>query len=775
MFHNSFTTQRTAWTMTEFSEWMPPVAYPALVGSGKLTVGLDCTGLQGLTDRVASSAGSTAAPFHVTQADLYVLHEGMITEHLSRNEVWVTGQDVPPGETLYGLRKNFMPLGYLKQAFILDGRKIAGEAIIEAGKQWTRTWDLKRAILTNAYLLDKRVPVATEIFLPHGSETVYLKLTRGAVTGEGEFRWTVDLRLETRGGLPIYDQPDAVQVGERTLSATIDSASSFLPNEPYTVHYGVAASGAAVAMHTGGWTVTMAGPLAEAQTAYLRLDFHRLAGTTRTHTGARQAVLETVLAAFNAADYLSARHAHAAAYAEFWAHTADIEVEPVDALEETRRFMLHMSEYLLHCGSDFSCGGSPQFAFFHQNGWGASNFHDQHYVVDGIARANMWPAAESHAHWLRGVMRDTGRAFPWMMNYDGTLTTAPEIDRAPMSDAGRALLAMRLYELAGAHKETLLRDTVYPILRRVADMAVTDWFVKKKGKRYIFRGVENDVMGDHAIEHEASTVLAFLTVLRKALEYSERLQVDDDLRARWQQIIDHTAIDVTQGRYANHLNATPDMAASGWLCHSYYIAECQRFLDDRVYAATVDFSHRQVGMNIPWIAYAVASSEIRLGRPNRAEQYVVDNLEHRVHGPGYFEECYPLWLAAIPPFESAHGSHLTAACEQIVLPDFWEPRIYVGKGMPAKFRMARVRFHHLRARDGVLLAGLSEPRRLAVVLENTGDAIEEEIVLSIPCEVGVTFRVLRDGFPVDHDFHGESVSVWIRLGSGEKTELVIEG
>jgi len=171
----------------------------------------------------------------------------------------------------------------------------------------------------------------------------------------------------------------------------------------------------------------------------------------------------------------------------------------------------------------------------------------------------------------------------------------------------------------------------------------------------------------------------------------------------------------------------------------------------------------------------VASSEIRLGRPNRAEQYVVDNLEHRVHGPGYFEECYPLWLAAIPPFESAHGSHLTAACEQIVLPDFWEPRIYVGKGMPAKFRMARVRFHHLRARDGVLLAGLSEPRRLAVVLENTGDAIEEEIVLSIPCEVGVTFRVLRDGFPVDHDFHGESVSVWIRLGSGEKTELVIEG
>ncbi|MEI6520085.1 MAG: hypothetical protein WCO98_08635 [bacterium] len=774
MFHNNFISKMTPWTITETSEWMPVVAYPALVGSGRLTMGIDCTGLQGLPDRIASSAGSAAAPFHVTQSDLYILHEGMIGEHLSRNEVMVTGKDVAPDDTLYGQRKNFMPLGYLAQTFTINGKEISGEDILAAGKRWTREWDLKKAILTNSFIIDKRVGVETEIFMPHGGESIYLKLIRKAAKGEGDFSWKIQLKLETRGGLPIFDQPGAVKASEQTLLATIDRDSSYLPNEPYTVIYGAGAVGANVEMLPTGWEISMTGAVAIEQTAYLRLDFQRLAGAERDDAVTRQQKLEKTLMLFSAGDYLSARQAHIAQYSNYWNQTADIEVDSIDALEITRRYMLHMSEYLLHCGSDFACGGSPQFAFYHQNGWGASNFHDQHYVVDGIARANMWEAAESHAHWLRRVMRETGRAFPWMMNYDGTITAPPEVDRAPMSDAGRALLAMRLYELAGIGKDTLLRDTVYPILRRVAEMAVSDWFYEHEG-RMIFRGVELDVMGDNAIEHDASTVLAFLTVIRKAIEYSNKLGVDADCLSRWQNVIDHTDINVVNGRYEDHRNAPPDAMASGWLCHSYYISECQRFLDDDIYAATVDYSHRQVSCNIPWIGYAVASSEMRLGRPDRAEQYFVDHLENRLHGPGYYEECYPLWMAAVPPFESAHGSHLTAACEQIVLTDFWEPRIYIGKGMPSKFRALRVRFSNLCARDGIIISGISEPRRLAVTLRNTGDAATEEIVLSIPCQAGVTFKVLRDGAETPHDFHGEFVSIIVTMKAGEETELVVEG
>ncbi len=95
--------------------------------------------------------------------------------------------------------------------------------------------------------------------------------------------------------------------------------------------------------------------------------------------------------------------------------------------------------------------------------------------------------------------------------------------------------------------------------------------------------------------------------------------------------------------------------------------------------------------------------------------------------------------------------------------------------MPAKFRMSRVRFSHLRARDGVIISGLSEPRRLAVTLHHTGDPVEEAIVLTIPCEAGVTFRVLRDGEEVVHDFHGETVTVRVALEYGMSTELVVEG
>jgi hypothetical protein len=775
MFHNSFISKITPWSITETSEWMPAVAYPALVGSGRLTMGIDCTGLQGLPDRIASSAGSSVAPFHVTQADLYILHEGMISEHLSRNEVLVTGKDVASSDTLYGQRKNFMPLGYLSQIFTLDGQEISGEDILTAGKRWTREWNLKQAILTSSFIIDKRVEVETEIFMPHGGESIYLKLTRKAAKGEGDFNWKIQLILETRGGMPIFDQAGAVKAGENTLLANIDKDSSYLPNEPYTVIYGAGADGANVEVTPAGWAISMTGPTAIEQTAYLRLDFQRLAGVERDYSVTCQQELEKTLSTFSASEYQVTRKSHIAQYSKFWNQTADIEVDSVDALETTRRYMLHMSEYLLHCGSDFACGGSPQFAFFHQNGWGASNFHDQHYVVDGIARANMWDVAESHAHWLRRVMRDTGRAFPWMMNYDGTITAPPEVDRAPMSDAGRALLAMRLYELAGTGKDKLLRDTVYPILHRVAEMAVSDWFYEQEG-RMIFRGVELDVMGDNPIEHDASTVLAFLTVIRKAIAYSEKLGVDAGCRPRWQKVIDHTNINVVNGRYEGHRDAPIDAMANCWLCHSYYISECQRFMNDDIYAATVDYSHRQVSCNIPWIGYAVASSEMRLGRPDRAEQYFIDHLENRLHGPGYYEECYPLWMAAVPPFESAHGSHLTAACEQIVLTDFWEPRIYIGKGMPSKFRTSRVQFSNLRARDGIIISGISEPRRLVVTLRNTGDmVVTEDIVLSIPCQVGVTFKVLRDGAETPHDFHGESVSVKVMLDAGEESEVVVEG
>ena len=774
MFHNSFNTQMTPWSLVETSEWFPSVAYPAMMGSGLLTIGLDASGLQGLTDKLAAAAGSSAAPFNVTQSELYVLREGMISEHLAQYEVRITGKDVAPGDTVYGLRKNFMPLGFLSQRFVLDGVTYTDDALLTVAKQWTRSWDLRGAVLTNRFCLAQKAWVEIEMFMPHGGEEAWLKLTRRAMKGTGIFRWEVELNLSTRDGEAIFDEPGSVTVGTNTLTAKISSNSRYRPNEQYTVLYGAAAAGMELALTTEGWQAILSGPAEEEQTAYLRLAFQRLAGEELADTAERCHILAEAMSTVDETHYREALQLHEENYADFWAQTADIELFPSDAIENTRRFMLHFSEYLLRCGCDFAYGGSPQFAFMHQNGWGASNFHDQHYVVDGLARANMWSAAEANARWMRRVMRPSGRAFPWMMTYDGTITAAPEIDRAPMSDAGRALLAMRLYELSGDDREAFLRETIYPIIRRVADMAVSDWFVEREG-RFILRGVELDVMGDTAIEHDAATVLAFLTVLRKAVAYSKMLEIDVDRRISWQRVIDGTVIEVVEGRYLNHLNASPDSHASGWFCHIYYIAEAQRFLDDRIYAATVDYSHRQVSCNIPWIGFAVASSEMRLGRPDRSEQYFIDHLENRLHGPGYFEECYPISGAAIPPFESAHGAHLTAACEQLVISDFWEPRIFIGRGMPAKMRAAEVTFSNLRARDGVLCSGVSTPRRLTVNLRHTGEPVVEKVELAIPCEAGVTFRVLRDGKETPHEFHGETVTVTVAMDRGQLTELVIEG
>jgi hypothetical protein len=436
--------------------------------------------------------------------------------------------------------------------------------------------------------------------------------------------------------------------------------------------------------------------------------------------------------------------------------------------------MLHMSEYMFHCGNDFGLGGTLQFLLFHQNGWGASNFHDHQYVVDGVARANMFDQAEANARWMRRVMAPEGRAFPWMMTYEGRSTTLPGRDRAPMSDANRALLAMRIYELAGRGREALLRDAVYPILQRVADMAVEEWFYEERG-RMLFRGVETDIMDQPPIINDAATVIMYLSVLRKAIEYAALLGVDDERRTRWQRVVERAALDVADGRYRPDLNAPDDARAGCWLGNIYYIAEAGEFLDNAIYARTRDHGQQFVDCNFPWIGFAAASSEMRLGRADRAEQFFVDSLEKRAHGPGYFEECLPIGAATLPPLGSAHGSHLVAACEQIVLSDFWRPRIWIGKGMPSKLRASRVRFSNLRARDGAILSGESDPRRLSARLHHTGDAVEMEVWLRIPCEAGEFFRVFRDGRKTPYTFHGESVSLRVPLRPGDETELLVEG
>jgi len=773
MFKDSKVTQLTAWTVLEESEGMPAVNYPALIGTGRLGIGLDCAGLQSLPDTLGPYLGCTAAPYHVTQADLYILHEGMISEHLYRDEAMYTGKEIPEGDSCYGMHRNFMPLGYLTQSFAYDGKQVDGDAVLAAGFGWRRAWDLRHAILTNTFQLERRITVETEIFAPQGSETVYLKLTRHAVPGAaGAFRWSVRLPLETRHGLRLF-AAEKISTGTNTILATIEQASLYQPSEDYAVLYGIAADGAGVEISADGWTVTLSGALNEESIAYLRLDFRRFAGLDAAADAAQQRdALEAGLAGFSAGAYAQAHAQHYQDYERFWDNTADIEVTNPDAFEVKRRFLLHMSEYLFHCGNDLSFGGTAQFLLFHQNGWGASNFHDQHYITDGVARANMWAQAEGNARWMRSVMHPVGRAFPWMMTYDGFATTPAARDRAPMSDANRALLAARIYEMAGRGRGILLRDTVYPIIKRVADMSVEDWFFEENG-RLLFRGVEADVMGDEATISDAATVLMFLSVLRKALAYSERLGVDAERRPVWQSVLDKVNIDVAAERYVPHLNAPIDAKAGCWLCNIYYIAEAQPFLDDRVYANTCDYGQPAVVCNLPWIGFAAASSEMRLGRPNRAEQFFVDTIEHRTHGPGYFEECAPVGTYGLPPLGTGHGAHLTAACEQVVRPDFWQHRVFIGTGLPAKLRSGLLHFRNIRGRDGLIISGDSSPKQLNVQLHHTGDPVEMEIILSLPCEIGTFFRVTQDGRDIGYDFHGETVTVRLPLEFDQHTELEI--
>ena len=81
----------------------------------------------------------------------------------------------------------------------------------------------------------------------------------------------------------------------------------------------------------------------------------------------------------------------------------------------------------------------------------------------------------------------------------------------------------------------------------------------------------------------------------------------------------------------------------------------------------------------------------------------------------------------------------------------------------------------LRALAGLIVSGVSDPKRLEVDLVHTGDPIALELVLRLPCEAGVRVAVRRDGEPVAHAFEGESVTVRLALQTGDRPRLSVEG
>lgn len=793
MFKDSAVTRLTPWAVHEEADIMPVFAYPAYVGSALLGVGLDAGGLQSLPESMGDHFHCPVLPFHHSQGDLYVLHEGMVSSHLWDDEAHYTGAK-PQGEHARreGMR-NYMPLGWLDQTFefhVLEQDQgdlqerqryacLTAAGLRPHARFWRRDWSLQDAEVKTSYELGncKRFPVAITAFAPHGGERLYLRLRRGAAPQPltGSFTWTLKLVLQTRHGLRLFDAHDSLSPAAHTLLAATTPRAEHTPVEPYTVLYGAAAAGATVAISAEGLRVAATGDLATAQDVLVCLVFRRFAGPDIVRATVVAELLEDELAGFTAAAWADARARHRADWAAFWARTGDIGAEPADSVDCRRRWLLHMSEYLGRCGNEYGLGGNVQYLLMHQNGWRACAFHDQHYIIDGLLRANLWDEAERHLHWLLQVMRPEGRPFPWMLTYDGASPLPPETDRAPLSDANRALLACRIYESCGWRRRELLQNYVYPIVRRVADYALSDWFYEENGQ-VLFKPVECDVMHDVARVSEAGTVAAYLAVLRKAVAYSELLGVDADRCAAWTHIADGIRFETTSaGFYRAWHGAADDATPFTWFLAAPYIAEVTPFVDVECLRRTRDCYERLTPCNLAWLNSIAACSEIRLGRPDRAEQFMIDCLENYVHGPGYFEEVTPNGISSLPPLATAHGAYTVAVCEQLVTSDFWSPAVHVGRGLPARLRTRHLTFRNLRARGGLLVSGESTPLRLCAELFQDGDAQELIAWLRIPAGCSARFEVRRDGQPVAHTFAGEEVAVALALAAGARTVLDLSG
>lgn len=792
MFKHSHTTHLEAWRSLERADQLPSPAFPVFVGTGHLGLGLDASGLQALPESLGEQFGCPALPFHRTQADLYLLAEGVLSAHLWDDEEAATGAAADPTLVPPETRRNFLPLGWLDQSIHYEGTaltpgtlaprtgpcEVTGADFGREARNWRRLWDLRQAFVRTSFELGfrNRLPFAIEVFAPHGGHRFYLRLLRGAAPIAGDVRWQISLRLQTRHGLPIFDQPGAVQVtGPHTLTATIDEDSRHRPIQPYTVLYAVAADGADLALSPEGWALTLTGPANQAREAWVACEVRPLWGEQLADQVDRAATQAEAFALFDRGGWDLARQEHLMATEDFWNRSAEIGVETPTTEDLTRAWLFHLSLFMLRHANDYTLGGTVQFLLLHQNGWRACNFHDHHYIVDALARANLWEEARGQLEWLHSIMRDEGRPFPWMVTSDGFAPVPEERDQAPMSDANRALLAIRIFELEGQDAEELLADDVYPIVRRVAEHACETWFYQDDQGRWQFRPVENDVMEQTPRTSEAGTVAMYLTVLRKAVAYAEALDRDLQERERWRAICDGWIWPRTaDGRYSAWHGAPDDQQATVWFALAPYVAEAHAYLDHDSLRRTRDAAHAETICNRVWINAAGASAEIRLGSPDRAEQFLVDSYQHGTHGPGWFEEVGPHGRSSLPPFASAHGSWVVALCEQLVLPDFWEPRLYIGYGLPSRYRGRRVYFSDLRGLKGLLLSGAYTPHSWDLEFYADTD-IDLELVIRLPAAIGLRWDLIVDQQAHPWTRDGEFLRVNLNFEAESLTVLQLDG
>lgn len=802
MFSDSAITDLTPHSATESCSRFPDDVFPTLVGSGRFGMGVDASGLQATNSSIASTRGKDAPMGNGRMDDLYLVHGGLLSEHLFWDAVESADEDelsddvrhVRDGtaeeidaegtldHTYKNHREHFMPLGYLTYDLVVDGTTIRGEDLADHVRgEWSRETNLADGTVSTSFVVADALAVELTVFAPQDGHRAYVRAAfepyegvLGEMAAEHDVRFEPRIELSTRAGLPIYDEPGAVDCEENLAVADITAESRYAPHEDYTTVYGVGATDAATDVSADAVGATWETTVDDRVECDFVFAFHPV------RDGDVDDMVATVgeqIARVEAGGVDDVLADHRADWQSFFDDVADVSFDRPGLDWRKEEYLLHASEYLMRCGHDFRQGASTCFYLHHQLLFHAAKWWDFHFMVDGVLHANMVEEAGQAVDWLDGVMAPEGRPFSYMLAYDGRPLIDEHREIVEMQVAAHAASAWKYYEANG--DDDLLRETVYPILKRAADYAVDDLFeATDDGYRLVPLGHDS---GGHTELTPNRTFHAawFLTTLRKASEYADHLGVDADRRERWDDVRERFAFATDDAEdlylYADDVHpADFDSEPPYFASRLLYPTEATADVDVERFRRTRDQSP-PLQINKPWMSFAQAATDYRAGDVERgADQYALGR--DLAFGVGFFKEIGPYGADGnmIPPFATAHGTHLTALLEQFASTDPTEGGVDLLGNLPPTLRGESFTFDDVRTQTGIVASGSVDGRSATFDLHNPGGERTEAVRIRPP--VGVPrddLVVTVDGQRRDSTRDDDLVCVSVTFDADEEKRVTV--
>lgn len=730
MFHGSAVTNLTPWSVTEHGAGMPPFVFPFYLGSRMLGLGLDPTGMQGISSRVAEYPPYQSLYGGISRLDddLFVYHSAMKSNHGTRDTNW-----------------HRLPLGWMDYCLVIDGQVYHAAAIAASATDWQRTFDLATMSVETRYHL-AQVAVTIRAFVPDASVQPTFLFRLASLDGQAhQVTVRASINCTMRTGEPLFvELPTPWQSADSTgFTFTPALPAGINCYEPYQLTYGL----------QGGTPVVLPDGLAVETALTIGVDRDACAdfvyyfGSSQTATDG-DACCQAVLAA----PVTFAGHTDAAA--KYWAQRATVSTG-----EAKRDWLYHFSLYLTELGTDtrFGAGCCGNFDVFHLHD---AIFWDEFFMMDGLLHAGALSHAEQMVRWLHRVMgKDGKRPFYWMCHYDGTTLCE---DTAYTSITAHTMTAIKVWQHT---QDAEVRRLCHDIVQYVAAYAVEHFFVKADEGWVLGTPATTDITFTAEFVEGATnntfTHCWFLTIFATALEMAAEYDGDAQHLAHCREILAGYHLEQCDEEYLDQRDGQGGERWDSYVPMLCYPTEAHRWVDLAKYHTTrIRHDHYCSNLAVtqfkmPWPMCWAAADDLRTGLYDAAE-HRLDTATDYAYGPGYLAEGGSEGLlGTTQPYLTATGAYLTAQSEQLFYVDAWTNQLCLFSKLGRQQELHAVAFERVHGRNGLVASGRYTPSTVDITLTG-GSGERYDLELLVPYTLrGTAVEVCINGVTVTHErpFH----------------------